>query len=138
MLKPDTKVELTIWRDGKRMKIDVVLGKRSSIEQIAGTMPTETAEALGFTVTNLTDELKEQYGYENEVGVVVQEVDPSSQAARNGMREGTLIQEVNQRPVRNTREFNQAIERARKQGLGRVMLRVNIEGTSYFIFLRLN
>jgi serine protease Do len=138
MLKPGTKVELTIWRDGRRRKVDVVLGKRSSIEQIAGTMPTETAEALGFTVTNLTDELKEQYGYEDETGVVVEEIDPASQAARNGIREGTLIQEVNKQPVRNTREFNQAVERARKRGLGRVMLRVNIEGTSYFVFLRLD
>ena len=139
MLKPGTKVELTIWRNGKSKKIGVVLGKRSSsIEQIAGTMPTETAEALGFTVTNLTDELKEQYGYEDETGVVVEKIDPTSQAAQNGMRQGTLIKEVNMRPVKNIREFNQAIESIRKQGRGRVMLRVIIDGTPYPVFLRLD
>jgi serine protease Do len=138
MLKPGTEVELIIWRDGRRRKINVELGKRSSIDQIAGNLPTETAKALGFTVENLTDELKEQYGYENQVGVVVKDIDPGSQAARNGMRQGTLINEVNMRPVKNTRQFNQAIESVRKQGLGRVMLRVIIEGTPYSVFLTLN
>jgi serine protease Do len=138
MLKPGTKVELTIWRDGKRKKVDVVLGKRSSMDQIAGTMPTETAKVLGFTVENLTDELKERYGYEDQTGVVVKEIDPGSRAAQNGMRQGTLIKEVNMRPVKNTTEFNQAIESVRKKGLGRVMLRVIIDGTPYPVFLRLD
>lgn len=137
MLKPGTEVELTIWRDGKRKKVEVELGKRSSRDKITGNLTTETAKALGFTVENLTDELKEQYGYEDQTGVIVKEIDPSSQAARNGMRQGTLISEVNMRPVKNTREFNQAIESVRKQGLGRVMLRVIIEGTPYPVFLML-
>ena len=138
MLKPSTKVELTIWRDGKRKNIEVVLGKRSSMEQIAGTLPTETAKALGFTVENLTEELKERYGYEDQTGVVVKEIDPGSQAASNGIRQGTLIKEVNMRPVKNTTEFNQAIESIRKKGLKRVMLRVIIDDTPYPVFLRLD
>ena len=138
MLKPGTKVELTIWRDGRRKKVEVELGKRSSNEQIAGTLPTETAKALGFTVENLTDELKEQYGYENQVGVVVKEIDLGSQAARNGMRQGTLIKEVNKQPVRNAREFNREIESARKKGFRRILLLVQIEDTPYFVSLRLD
>ena len=138
MLKPGTKVELTIWRDGKRKKINVELGKRSSVDQLTSNLQTETAKVLGFTVGNLTDELKERYGYESQTGVVVKEVDPSSQAGRNGIAAGTLIKEVNRRQVRNVLEFNQAIAEARKQGLGRVMLYVNIEGSNYYVILRLN
>lgn len=138
MLKPGTKVELTIWRDGNRKKISVELGKRSSMEQIAGTLPTETAKALGFTVENLTDELKESYGYEEQVGVVVKDIEPGSEAARNGMKQGTLIKEVNKRPVRNTREFNQAVESARKKGFRSILLLVQIEETPYFVSLKLD
>jgi len=138
MLKPGTKVELTIWRDGKRKKIEVELGRRSSKDQIAGNLTTETAEALGFTVENLTDELKERYGYEDQIGVVVKDIDPGSQAARNGIRQGTLIKEVNKQPVRNTRQFNQAIENAGKKGFQRILLLVQIEDTPYFISLLLN
>ena len=138
MLKPGTKVELTIWRDGKRKKIPVELGKRSSMDQVAGNLPTETAKVLGFTVENLTDELKERYGYEDQTGVVVKDIEPNSRAARNGMRQGTLIKEVNKQPIRSTREFNQAVERARKKGLQRILLLVYIEDTSYFVSLMLN
>ncbi len=133
MLKPGTKIELTIWRDGKRKKINVELGKRSSMDQLTGDLQPETIEELGFTVETLTDELKERYGYEGQ-GVVVKDIDPSSQAARSGISAGTLIKEVNRQPVRNPREFYQAIERAKKQK--RVLLLVNIEGTNYFVILR--
>ena len=134
MLKPGTKVELTIWRDGSRKKVDVELGKRSEMEQLRAA---ETTKDLGFTVENLTDELKETYGFEDLTGVIVTEVQQGSEAQRQGLEPGVLIREVNRQPVKNTREFSQAIEKARSQGLGRVMLLVNIEGTNTFIILRL-
>ena len=134
MLKPGTKVELTIWRDGRKRKVDVELGKRSAMEQLRAA---ETTKDLGFTVENLTDELKESYGYEDMSGVIVTEVQQNSEAQRQGLEPGALIKEVNRQPVKNTREFSQAVEKARSQGLGRVMLLVNIEGNNTFIILRL-
>ncbi len=136
MLKPGTKIELTIWREGKRKKINLELGKRSSVDQLTGNLQTETAEELGFAVETLTDELKERYGYEAQTGVVVKSIEPTSQAARSGISAGTLIKEVNRQPVRNTQEFYQAIEAAKKQG--RILLLVNIEGTNYFVILNLS
>lgn len=135
MLKPGTKVELTVWRDGTRKKINVELGKRSSMNQLTGDLQSETAEELGFTVETLTNELKERYGYEGQTGVVVKDVEPGSEAARSGIASGILIKEVNRQPVRNAREFYQAIEKAKKNR--RVLLLVNIEGTNYFVLLRL-
>ena len=136
MLKPGTKIELTIWREGKRKKINLELGKRSAVDQATGNLQSETAEELGFTVETLTDELKERYGYETQTGVIIKSIDPTSQAARSGMSTGTLIKEVNRQPVRNTKDFYQAIEAAKKQG--RILLLVNIEGTNYFVILNLN
>lgn len=133
MLKPGTKIELTIWRDGRRKNIELELGKRSAVDQLTGGMQSETAEELGFTVETLTDELKERYGYDNQKGVIVKSVNPASQAARSGISAGTLIKEVNRQPVRNTKDFYQAVERAKKQG--RILLLVNIEGTNYFVIL---
>ncbi len=138
MLKPGTEVELTIWRDGRRRNINVVLGKRSEAETASSSLSTQAVEELGFTVDNLTDEIRQRYGYDNMNGVIVTDVARGSDAERNGITPGTLIREVNQQAVRNTREFNEAINRAKRQGRGRVMLLVNIEGTNYFIFLRLS
>jgi serine protease Do len=137
MLRPGTKVELTIWRDGRKRQIDVTLGKRSEAETASGNLSSQTVEDLGFSVENLTDELRQRYSYENMNGVVITDVVSGSDADRNGITPGTLIREVNQQPVRNTQEFNEAINRAKSRGTGRIMLLVNIEGTNYYVFLRL-
>lgn len=134
MLKPGTKVELTIWRDGKRKEVDVELGKRSEVAQLRAA---ETIKDLGFSVENLTDELKERYGYEDMTGVIVTDVQPGSEAQRQGIAAGVLIKEVNRQSVRNTREFNQAIERARSRGLGGIMILVYTEGNNDLVTLRL-
>ena len=134
MLKPGTKVELTIWRDGKRKEVDVELGKRSEVAQLRAA---ETIKDLGFSVENLTDELKESYGYEDMTGVIVTDVQPGSEAQRQGIAAGVLIKEVNRQSVRNTREFNQAIERARSRGLGGIMILVYTEGNNDLVTLRL-
>ena len=71
---------------------------------------------LGFTVQNLTDELAGRYGFQGMTGVIVGRVDPGSQASREGIRSGMLILEVNLKPVKNTREFNDAVQEAKKKG----------------------
>jgi len=120
MLKPGSKVKLVVWRDGRRRNLTVELGKRPSIAELRGDLPTETVDELGFTVQNLTEEVAESYGYKGQSGVVVDEVEPGSEAARNGIVQGTLIKEINLREIKNTRDFNDAIKDAKKKG--RVLL----------------
>ena len=136
MFKPGTEVELTIWRDGKRLKRKVELGKRQSSAQSNGNDTSDTTVVLGFKVGNLTDELIQRYGYEDLSGVIVTEVEPGSDARSSGITPGILIREVDRRPVRNVKEFNQAIERAKKRG--RTVLRIYIEGNHYLAFLDLS
>jgi len=116
ILKPGTRINLVVWRDKKRKAITVKLGKRPSTEELTGNLSPDTLDELGFTVEDLTDELKERYGYEGQSGVVVREVESGSQAAQKGIAPGALIKEVNQQEVRNTGEFNEAIKKARKEG----------------------
>ncbi|MBN2316958.1 MAG: Do family serine endopeptidase [Sedimentisphaerales bacterium] len=116
MLKPGTKVNLVIMRDGKRKPVTIQLGKRPPTEELYGTLKPETTEELGFTVRDLSDELAERFGYENKKGVIVMEVDPGSQAAEKGISPGTLIEEVNRKPISNTRQFNDEIKKAKKNG----------------------
>jgi len=46
----------------------------------------------------------------------VTQVDPTSNAARLGLSEGSLIMRANGRPVTNLDEFAQAVEAARERG----------------------
>jgi serine protease Do len=136
MLKPGTKVQLVIWRDGKRKTLTVKLSKRPSTDERTGTLPEETREELGFSVQTLTDELAKRYGYEGQTGVIVTSVDRGSQAERFKITPGALIKEVNQQKVSNTREFNEAIKKARKEG-GALLL-VKLERYTFFAYLKLS
>ncbi len=123
---PGSRVELLVWRDGKRKTITVKLGKRPSRAELSGAMPKETVEELGFTVQTLTDELARRYGYENQAGVIVSDVVPGSQAARAGIVPGSLIKEVNLKEVKNTKEFNEAIKGAKKKGRARLLVKPGV------------
>ncbi|MBA7698392.1 Periplasmic serine endoprotease DegP [subsurface metagenome] len=116
MLKPGSRINLVDRRDRKRKALTVKLGKRPPMEEITGDLSPETINELGFTVQDLTPDLVERYGYEGQSGVIVSDVESGSQAAQKGIAPGALIKEVNQQEVRNTREFNEAIKEARKEG----------------------
>lgn len=122
-LKPGTKVKMVVLRDGKRKTITAELGTRPSREEILGAPPTDVMEQFGFKfVQELTDELAERLGYEGLTGVIVSRVEQGSEAATKGITRGTLIMEVNQQKVRNTREFSKALKKAAKKG--GVLLRI--------------
>jgi len=134
MLKPDTKVKIVVLRDGRRKTLTVKLGKRPSNGQIARARP-KTVEQLGVHVQNLTDDLAERLGYEGLSGVVVTQVEPGSEAAQKGITAGTLIVEVNRKPVKNTKDFNEAIEQAANQGF--VLLLIKDQRYTRFVVLTL-
>jgi len=136
MLKPGTKVNLIVWRDGRRKTITVQLGKRPSTDELTGNLSKETVEELGFTVQDLTDELIERYGYEGQSGVIVGNVEQGSQAEKLGLAPGALIKEVNRQKVRNTEEFNDAIKKAKKDG-GAVLL-IKRGRYTFFSYLKLS
>jgi serine protease Do len=135
MLEPGTKVKITVIRDGKQKTFDIRLGKRPPTGELAGAPP-ETLEELGFSVQNLTDELAERYGYEGESGVIVTDVESRSEASQLGIVPGVLIKEVNRQPVKNTRQFNEAIKEAREKG--RALLLVKRDRLTYFVLLPLS
>jgi len=134
MLKPGTKAKIVVLRDGKRKTLTVELGKRPKQPRIAGA-PSETLEQLGFAVQNLTDDLAERLGYEGMSGVVVSQVEPGSLAALAGIKRGTLIMEVNRKAIENTKDFNEAIGEATKEGT--ILLLIKYEHYTRFVVLTL-
>lgn len=72
---------------------------------------------LGLTVQTLTEALAEKFGVEMTQGVVVTAVEPDSAAARERVRTGDIITEVNRRPVRNPKEFREALKSGTSKGV---------------------
>jgi serine protease Do len=125
---PNTQVTLQIIRDGKNKDIKATIG----------IMPDETAEApsptkesaWGLTVQNLTPELAQRFGWDqNERGVVVSDINPGSPAGEAKLRPGDLIKEVNRQKIQNARDYNQALQKTKK---GESLLLLIKRGTNTF------
>ena len=135
MLKPGTKVDIVVLRDGKEKTLSAELGESATQLKAFKAVP-ETLEQLGLTVQNLTDELAKRYGYEGMAGVIITKVDPDSEAVSKGVTPGMLIVEVNQKPVKNTKDFDKAIGEALKAE--KVLLLINDGRNDYLVVLKLS
>jgi serine protease Do len=134
LLKPGTQIEVILLRDGKRVTFAVTLGRRSPLRQPVAAGP-DVLERLGFTVEDLTPELAEHLGYKGDRGVVVTKVETGSEAERQGITAGTLILQVNRRPVKDTGDFNRAVEQGGKKGV--VLLLVKDKHYTRLVLLQL-
>ena len=109
---PGTEVELLVLRDGKEKRIKVELDLRTEEALAASRSRDDTdrvQEALGLKVQELTNELAQRLGYEDENGVIVARVKRGSVAARRGLKYRMLIQEVNRKQVETVEDFEDAL-----------------------------
>jgi serine protease Do len=95
----------------------------------------ESSADFGLTVQTLTPELADQLGYEqDQQGVVITDVDATSIAARAGLRQRDLVMEVDGKPIRNIRDFREAMSKA--DTAKGVRLQVMRDGSRRFVFLK--
>jgi serine protease Do len=134
MKEPGANVEIVIVREGKRKPLTATLDKRPSKEAMEAAKG-GAAEKLGIAVQNLTEETAKRFGYEDLKGVIVTAVEPDSPAASAGIQPGSLIQQVNRKPVENTKQFNEEVQKAVKEG--RISLLLRFENSSMFLVLPL-
>jgi serine protease Do len=110
--KPGSSVDFTLMRDGKQMDVKIVPAERPK-ELKAGTEQPqpqkEQYQKLGLSVQDLTPDLADQLGYQNDQGVVVTDVAAGSPADEAGLQSGDLIKEVNRVKVRTVQEFKAAV-----------------------------
>jgi serine protease Do len=131
MMDPTATVTLKLMRDGSPKDVTVKLGELPTDKEQAKTEEGSSEKALnGVTVENLDAQSARQLGLPAATsGVVVTDVDPSSQLASAGLRRGDVIQEVNHQPVKNVAQFEEAV---RKAGSNPLLL-VNRKGTTLFL-----
>jgi len=135
---PGTSSELAIVREGKRQTVKITTDELT--DETAKTGPSgaeESASDFGLTVQTLTPELAGQLGYEqNQQGVVISDVEATSIAARAGLQQRDLVVDVDGTPVRNIRDFREAMSKAKADTAKGVRLQVMREGSRRFVFLK--
>ena len=64
----------------------------------------------------LTPKLARRYGYNNENGVIVVNVEEDSPAADNGIREGHLIKEIDYVTIENLSDYKKIVKELQDKG----------------------
>jgi serine protease Do len=139
--QPDSKVKITVYRDGRERTLDVTLktlGDDSA--PIAEAQPTRddtdrarpepetvTLENIGLTLRQLDSETKQQR--EVEAGVLIQGVSPLSPAQQRGIVRGDIIVEADRKKVNTMSDFRTIID-SKKPG-DALMLRVQGTDKNY-------
>jgi serine protease Do len=130
-MKPGSKAELRVWRDGKERTIDVVVDEMQQRQQARAADRKEKAdetERLGIAVRPLTREEKQQV--ETDGTLVVEEV--SGAAAIAGVQPGDIILGVNGKPVASVEQLRGAV----KQKQSTVALLIERGNAQIFIPIR--
>ncbi|WP_092076345.1 Do family serine endopeptidase [Poseidonocella sedimentorum] len=139
-------VRVVVNRGGETQTILVTLGRR---EEAEGTIPAvaqapeveEPAEKslLGLTIAPLTDEMRSGMGLGATVdGLVITDIDDTSQAYEKGLRAGDLITEAGQQKITSIADFEEQIAAAEEAGRKSLLLLIRRDGNPRFVALALD
>ena len=141
-MAPGTKVQIDIMRDGQTNTFNVQLaempasaaGERTDTSSQDTTQPEKTSVFGGVTVANLTGTIRTTLNLPKDVqGAIIADIDADSAAAKAGLREGDVIQEVNKQPVKSAKDLA-AISRRLKPN-DKILMRVYSQGRSSYVAL---
>ncbi|WP_431266289.1 DegQ family serine endoprotease [Roseateles chitinivorans] len=131
---PGDKVDIDVWRSGKRETVTATLGdaneKGAKLAKGGGEADADHAK-LGLTLRPLQSEERRQLGTRD--GLLIQEVGDGSAAARAGVRPGDVLLAVNGTPVQSLDQVRSAVKGAEKS----VALLVQRGGDKIFVPVRI-
>ena len=141
-MAPGTKAHMEINREGHTKTFDVQLGEmppgttdegtETSSEETA--QPEKTTVFGGVAVATITENIRTELNLPKDVqGAVIADIDADSPAAKSGLREGDVIQEVNKQPVKSAKDLL-AISKKLKPN-DKILMRVYSQGRSGYVAL---
>ena len=133
-VKPGSKIEAEIIREGKTKKIKIEVGQLPENFSVASASQENKSNDLGIVVRELTFEERREMNIGH--GVLITEVNPEGLAAQQGIRKGDIITYLLNEKIRNTRELSSAIEKA-KENSDVAMIGIVRDGVQTFRSLKL-
>ncbi len=137
-LGPDARANLEVYREGAKQVLSVPLGEaplsqRSEAPKVESR--DDSGAMLGLTVSDLSPDLADHFGFRATGGVIVTDVIPWSSAMRRGVVPGMKVKKMDHTPIRSERDFRQALGDLRPGGVVTMELE-SPDGTSRIVNLR--
>ena len=110
-------VPIEIYRDGKKMTVEVKLGDIDSVKgadrpsrsrRHGGESAPEESTRMGISVVQNSESFAEEHDLSETGGVVVTSVEPGSKGQKLGLRRGDIILEVNRKKIDSIEDWEQA------------------------------
>ncbi len=141
-------VRVVLLRDGETQTVKVTLGRREEAELAAAPMtqeepatPPEPASkaVLGMTLSEMTDQISTDLGLSADAtGLVVMDVDQSSDAFDKGLRAGDVIEEAGQQRVASIDDIDARISEAQEAGRSSILLLIRRQGNPRFVAVNID
>jgi serine protease Do len=135
-------VDVEVMRSRAKKVLSVTVGRLEDDEKepILGeekkeTPAPETTSVLGLRLVPLSDDLRQQFGFDQKVkGLLVTEIDADSPAASKNIRVGDVIVEAQQEAVASIEDLNATLEKVKRTGAKSIILLVeDAKGDTRFI-----
>lgn len=111
-IKPGSKIEANVIREGKTKKIKIEVGKLPDNLSLASSSQGNKSSDLGVVVRELTFEERREMKLDH--GVLITEVNPEGLAAQQGILKGDIITYLLNQKIRNSRDLSSALEKAKE------------------------
>lgn len=110
-------VEVKLFRDGVEKRLYVMIGLKEEDEAMATKDENESPDKrLGLSVQPLTPDIARRLGITDTVGVIISAVKPDGPASTAGMMRGDVVKEIDRRPVKDMKDYSDAITGIEKNG----------------------
>lgn len=105
-------VIVEVIRKGEKKTFKVKVGR---LEEEKETEDVEEKESdLGMTVEEITPEIAQKLGIPDESGLIVVQVEGNSPAAEAGIKQGDIVLEIDQQPVKQLKDYRNNIKGYKK------------------------
>jgi serine protease Do len=118
-LKPNDKVIIGVFRDGRTIELTAKLEKRRDehvveLEKGPSKNPEGVKDRLGLVVVDITAQVQQEYNLGEAAGVLVIDVDPKGSGAKSQIQKMDVIREADRHEVKTVKEYLAAISGKKK------------------------
>ena len=119
----DKKVKLSVFRDGKKQEVFLVVGKLKDVSSDEVSANRNESEKIGITVEELNKQTADRLGIRDSKGLVISSVKPGSSAEDAGVAPGSIIIEINGQRPETVAAFNAITGKLVKDDVVRLLLK---------------